>query len=83
LSSVSEKIFWRDSVFADRLKTLRLSKAATQEQVSVAVGIGLRRYAAYESGENLPRLETVIALADYFNVSLDYLVGRTDKKEEP
>ena len=42
------------------------------------IGENSRNYAGYEAGEVLPRLRIICALADYFDVSLDYLVGRGD-----
>jgi len=42
------------------------------------IGENSRNYAGYEAGGVLPRLRIICALADYFDVSLDYLVGRSD-----
>lgn len=67
--------------FTERLKALRKSKSATQLMLAKALGITDRGYRKYESGENEPTLSMLLALADYFNVSLDYLCGRSDIKE--
>lgn len=52
----------------------------TQAQVGLATGIGERNYQRFEAGENFPNVENLCALADYFEVSLDYLMGRTDQR---
>lgn len=43
------------------------------------LGISTRAYQYYESGERYPDFEGLLALADYFQVSIDYLVGRSDE----
>lgn len=65
--------------FVDRLKALRKSNSVTQVILAKALGITDRGYRKYESGENEPTLSVLVALADYFDVSLDYLVGRSDE----
>ena len=67
--------------FASHLKTLRQSKNVTQKQVAAAIGITERNYQLYEAGSQKPSFDALIALADYFDVSLDYLVGRSDDPE--
>ena len=42
------------------------------------LGLSPRGYQDYETNQNDPKLKTLIAIADYYNVSIDYLVGRTD-----
>lgn len=69
------------SLFAERLKSLRTSRNILQKDVVAATGISLRAYLYYETGKREPTLSTLIALADFFDVSLDYLVGRPDRKE--
>ncbi len=64
--------------FAERLKELRTSKGLTQKQVYEAVGMSAIGYQRYEYGDREPAYQKLIALADYFDVSLDYLVGRSD-----
>ena len=66
--------------FKGRLREIRRASGETQAQVAAAVGTATRYYQKLESGENLPGAELLIALADHFEVSLDYLMGRTDKK---
>lgn len=61
-----------------RLKELRMARNLTLKQVSEILGMVQRNYQRYETGEVDPPLSKAIALADYFNVSLDYLVGRSD-----
>ena len=64
--------------FALRLKELRISKSLTQKAVGEVVGVKPQVINDMEHGRCKTSLDRAIALADYFNVSLDYLVGRTD-----
>lgn len=50
----------------------------TQRQVADGIGIAEQAYQRYEYGRTVPSALVLIALADFFNVSLDYLVGRSD-----
>lgn len=61
---------------ANRLKELRKLNNLTQRQISLKLGITERNYQRYETGEGLPKLSTLIELANIFNVSLDFLVCR-------
>ena len=62
--------------FGMRIKELRKSKNLRQKDIAVIVGVTPRHYQEIEYGKiNIPTL-TLITLADYFDVSLDYLVGR-------
>ena len=67
--------------FSIKLKELRQHKAVTQKEVSNAISITDRAYYDFERGKTKPVFKTLVALADYFDVSLDYLVGRSDIKE--
>jgi len=69
------------TTFPERLKELRLTNDARQKEISEAVGITLRAFQYYEKGTKEPTMSKLSALADYFNVSIDYLVGRTDNPE--
>ena len=64
--------------FSMRLKELRTSQKLTQKQVYSAVGMSALGYQRYEYGEREPAYQKLLALADFFDVSLDYLTGRTD-----
>lgn len=48
------------------------------QECADCLGIKMRSYQAYEGGEREPNVASLIALADFFDVSLDYLMGRTD-----
>jgi len=63
------------------LKKLRLQKKKTQLQVQMDTGIEQALLSKYESGKRVPPTETLIALADYYGVSMDYIMGRTDRPE--
>ena len=65
----------------ERLTELKLTRNLLQKDIASAVGLSLRAYQYYERGDREPTSSTLVALADYFNVSLDYLVGRTDNPE--
>lgn len=66
--------------FSVRVRELRLAKKMKQKDVAALLGISERQYQRYEGGRQTTTLENLIALADYFGVSLDYLVGRSDKR---
>jgi len=61
-----------------RLRELRLEKKVTQQSVANAIGITVGNVQKIEYGTTQPKLGNVIKLADFFNVSIDYLVGRSD-----
>lgn len=60
-----------------RLKELRKKQKLTQQQVADAVGIGMQAYSYYEKEERDPSPNTLCKLADFFDVSVDELLGRT------
>ena len=62
----------------NRLCELRKGRNMTQQTLADEMLVTQRTLARYESGEREPRLSMVFDLADYFNVSIDYLVGRSD-----
>ena len=64
--------------FSERLKRLRLEKSIKQIDLAQSVDMSLRAYQYYENGNREPTISKLIALADFFGVSIDYLVGRTD-----
>lgn len=62
----------------NNLKTIRKEKKKTQLQVASLLGVTQAAYSMYESGVREPDKDTLFKLADYFNVTTDYLLGRTD-----
>jgi transcriptional regulator with XRE-family HTH domain len=65
-------------IFARRLRELRLSRHMTLQNVGDAVGSQPNTISNLENAQKAPSLNMVLALADFFGVSVDYLVGRTD-----
>lgn len=63
---------------ADQFKKIRVEMKLTQKQVADGIGIAEQAYQRYEYGRTNPSASVLIALADYFGVSLDYLTGRSD-----
>lgn len=66
------------SSFGERLKKLRVEQHITQKEFAAIIGITERSYQNYEINSSTPNYKTLLFIADYFNVSLDYLVGRSD-----
>ena len=64
------------AIFADRLKELRKKSNLTQKALAEIVGSSERGIQNYELENNKPTSDVLIKLADYFNVSTDYLLGR-------
>ena len=63
-----------------RIRDLREDSDLTQTQIGEKLNIPRRTYAYYESGERTIPPEILIALADFYNTSVDYILGRTDKR---
>ncbi len=63
-----------------RLKELRQEKKQNMRQTAIALGIPYTTYISYEKGDREPNSEMLIALAEYFNCSIDYLVGRSNER---
>ena len=68
-------------VLSKRLKECRKAKGYTQGQVAIYCDITEKTYQNYELMTREPKLDILIKIADLFNVSIDYLVGRTDSKD--
>ena len=60
----------------NNLRKLRKEKGLSQIAVQMQTGIS-----KYENGERVPPTETLMQLADFYGVSMDYIMGRTDRKE--
>ncbi|KLJ82612.1 Cro/Cl family transcriptional regulator [Streptococcus agalactiae] len=69
-------------MFQERLKNLRLEKNLTQKQVAQRLNISQQAYGQWETGKLNPKKETIQMFANFFNVSIDYLLGNTDNKNE-
>ena len=65
----------------ERLRILRESAGMTQREVSKSLNISRTTYTKYETGDREPDFHALQRLADYFNVSTDFLLGRTDNPE--
>lgn len=68
--------------FASRLTELRKNLDITQAELSKKTGIGRSTIASYEATGKKPPMDRVIQLADFFDVSVDYLLGNTNTKEK-
>ncbi|MDH7577151.1 MAG: helix-turn-helix transcriptional regulator [Bacillota bacterium] len=66
------------ATFQERLRELRKTRKLSQTKLAAEVGISQRVISDFENGTGLPSFNVLIALADFFDVSLDYLVGRSD-----
>ena len=64
--------------FCDRLRSLRTSKGLSQSDFSKQIGISKSSVNMYERGEREPNFKTLEHIADYFNVDMDYLLGKSD-----
>ena len=62
-----------------RIRDLREDADLTQREVGEAINVPQRTYAYYESGERMIPPQVLCALADFYKVSVDYILGRTDK----
>lgn len=68
-------------VMENRLKALRKSRGYTQVSVQMQTGIEQALLSKFENGERVPPTETLLRLAEFYNVSIDYILCRTDKPE--
>ena len=68
------------SDFPARLKAIRRERGQTQRELAEYLGMKIRSYQFYEGGEREPPIDKLIAIADYLDVSIDELVGRTGRQ---
>lgn len=66
----------------NNLKELRKSRGLTQIQLQLATGIEQALLSKYERGERVPPTDTLIVLADFYDVNIDYLLARTDNPKK-
>ena len=67
--------------FAQRLKQLRQEKGLSQDALGEIIGVSNHAVSTYETGKNYPEVKKFFVLAEYFEVSLDYLAGWSDIRE--
>lgn len=65
----------------NRLKELRKNRGYTQISVQMRTGIEQALLSKFENGERVPPTETLVRLADFYDVSIDYILCRTDNPE--
>lgn len=65
-----------------RIKLLRETKNMTQKEVAEALDMPKSTYAHYEDGSNEPKISVLIKIADYYNVSVDWLVGAETEEQK-
>lgn len=70
----------RKAEVAERLQQVRKESGLMQKEVADRTGINMVTLSGYEIGKNEPNMEALVRLADVYNVSLDYLLCRTDTK---
>ena len=68
-------------MFSDILVKLIEERGVTAYQIAKATGLSNTALSRYKSGKQDPAIDKLIAIADFFDVSTDYLLGRTDKQE--
>ena len=68
-------------MFGERLKQLRRERKVSQKELAEYLGISTRGYQFYESEDNEPNIKTLLALADFYGVTTDYLLGRSDRRD--
>ena len=66
--------------FSQRLRLLRRDKHLTQAQVAKRIGVTASMVSSYETDIRLPSYEVMLRIADLFGVSVDYLLGREEKR---
>ena len=67
--------------FPEHLQRLRQGRNLTQKEVAIEIGISLPSYQRYEYGSREPQMSTLVAIADFYGISLDELVCRSSNKE--
>lgn len=66
--------------YTDRIKSLREDKDLTQEKIAKLLNIGQKTYSDYERGKIRIPIDSIIVLAEYYDVSIDYICGVTNIK---
>ena len=66
--------------FAERIRRLRRAQHMTQAEFAEKIGMTMRGYQDIERG-SMPRYENLLRIADFYDISVDWLMGRTEKRE--
>ncbi|RKI69051.1 XRE family transcriptional regulator [bacterium 1xD42-67] len=69
------------AIFSERVRELRKERDLKQREMAEICGLKLRSYQDYEYGKTFPEVPGLIRIAQFFDVSTDYLLGLTDKRE--
>lgn len=69
------------ATFGERLKQLRIESNLKQKECADIFNVTTRSYQRYEEDSSTPKFDSLIAMADYYNVSIDWLVGRSNRRE--
>lgn len=69
-------------VFPERLQELRENRLISRKDLAIALNITVSALGMYERGQREPNMDMLIKIADYFNVSTDFLIGRTFSNNE-
>ena len=67
--------------FSERVRALRKERGLTQQKMADICDVQLRSYQSYEYKQSYPEVPGLLHLAEFFGVSLDYLMGRSDVRE--
>lgn len=70
------------AAFKDVLRYLRESKGLKQEELADKIGVSYAAVSNYERGKRIPKMETLESIADFFNVDMNYLLGKTTMSVE-
>lgn len=65
----------------ERMKELRTERKLSQKKTAAELGIGITTYCRYELGEREPDASLLDKMADYYDVTVDYLMGRSDTRK--
>lgn len=78
----SVKFAGENSVFAQRLKAIMKEKGVTQQQLAEQLHMTRQAVSLYLTGQALPAIDKLLTITDYFDVSADYLIGKTDVRTQ-
>ncbi len=67
-------------ILAERMRILRNEKGLRQDEMAKLLGVSLSAYRRYELKERDPAAPFIVSFADYFGISTDYLLGRSDER---